>query len=139
MQCRWPATLFAMVGRVNSRRNRVAGALALLGAAFYALLLPWHLTSQFDRQLFVAEFGNEIALICSSDGASDASRSGTGAPVSSCPICKGLAAFQLALAPAAQIIAPPSTVDRLLRFALHDDAAGAVTIPPRSRGPPSQA
>lgn len=128
-----------MVGRVNSKRNRVARAWALLGVAFYTLLLPWHLTSQFDRQLFVAEFGNEVALICSSDAKSGAAPTDSGTPASSCPICKGLAAFQLALAPAAQVIAPPAMVDTAMRLALREDVAGAVTIPPRSRGPPSQA
>src|ERR1051326_2163949 len=37
-----------MLGDVKRTYRRVAAALALLGVALYALLLPWPLTSQFS-------------------------------------------------------------------------------------------
>jgi hypothetical protein len=110
--------------------------LALLGVAFYALLLPGHLTSQFNGQLFAAEFGTDGAM-CASEGTAGAP-SGPAAPASSCPICKGLAAFQLAHLPAPQILAPPQATGTPALIALREDVAGAADLPPRSRGPPSQ-
>ena len=120
-------------------RNRLAGALALLGLAFYALLLPLHLTSQFEHQLFAAEFGLAEQTICTTDGSNAAGTSTPGAPSSNCPICKGLAAFQLALAPAPSVVAPPAHIHAPLALASHEDVASATTIPARSRGPPTQA
>lgn len=104
--------------------------MALLGVAFYALLLPWHLTSQFSAQLYRTDVGVFAEAMCGADGSSPAM------PATSCPICKGLAAFQLALA------APDATPLPVMPHAApvlaveQDDVAG-VTIPtPRSRGPP---
>jgi hypothetical protein len=123
-----------MVWGVQRTRSRIAGALSLLGVAFYALLLPWHLVSQFDRQLFAAEFGVAAELICSGGTGADV----PGAPASGCPICKGLAAFQIALAPAPQILAPPASVRAPAALALREDVVSAEPLRPRSRGPPSQ-
>lgn len=124
---------------VQSTRRKVAGALALLGVTFYALLLPWHLTSVLDHELFAAEFGDAAQLICSSGGKLGGNSSIPGAPTTNCPFCKGLAAFQLALLPTPQLVAPPRAVRSLVRLALREDAAGRAELPTRSRGPPSQA
>jgi len=113
--------------------------LALLGLAFYALLLPLHLTSQFERQLFAADYGFAAQAICNTDDDNAAGTSKPHAPASSCPICKGLAAFQLALAPAPSIVAPPTLIHAPIALALYEDVAGATTVPARSRGPPAQA
>lgn len=121
---------------VQRSRSRLSGALALLGLAFYALLLPLHLTSQFERQLFAAEFGQGAEAICGTTSAHDST---PGAPASDCPICKGLAAFQLALEPAPQVIAPPAAVRAIMQLPLRDAVAATHRLPPRSRGPPSQA
>jgi hypothetical protein len=104
--------------------------LALLGIAFYALLLPWHLTSQFAAQLFKAEFGPIAGAMCGSGPASP------DAPDTGCPICKGLAAFQLALeaAPASALPTPVGAPPRC--GSAHDDIAGSESLVPRSRGPP---
>ena len=48
------ANVVAMVWGVQRKHRRIAAALALLGVAFYALLLPGHLTSQFNAQLYKA-------------------------------------------------------------------------------------
>jgi hypothetical protein len=111
----------------------VAAALALLGVAFYTLLVPWHLTSQFTAKLFEAEFGTLASTMCGS-GSTNPSTPGT-----DCPICKGLAAFQLALEPAPPA-APPAPTGRARHCVpARDDVAGATTPVPRSRGPPLQA
>lgn len=137
MMRRGVATLFAMLRGVQRTRRRLAGALALLGVAFYALLLPWHLTSQFDRQLFAAEFGDTAQLICSSS--TDGAPSMPGAPGSTCPICKGLAAFQLALTPAPTVVPPIIAGRTVLTLPVREAAIGLILPSPRSRGPPSQA
>lgn len=115
----------------------MAAACALVGVALYALLLPWHLVSQFDRQLFAAEFGEAAQLICSSS--TDNAPSVPGAPGSTCPICKGLAAFQLALTPAPTVVPPIPAGRAILTLPVREAAIGVILSSPRSRGPPSQA
>jgi hypothetical protein len=113
--------------------RRVAAAVALLSVAFYALLLPWHLTSQFERQLFTADFGISAQAMCSADASG---RSVPGVPDSSCPICKGIAAFHFAIAPAAQAeLTPPPAIAVSFAHA-REDLAGARPTNPRNRGPP---
>ncbi len=112
------------------RKYRVVGvALSLLSIAFYALLIPGHLTSQFETQVRAAELGEFSGVIC-------AGGSSPVMPASSCPICKGLATFQLALAApeAASLPAMPHAQPALI--ALRDDAIGAAVPFHRSRGPP---
>ena len=124
-----------MLGDVKRTHRRVAAALALLGVAFYALLLPWHLTSQFTLGLFEAEFGPIAQVMCgkSTDGVNP---SLPGSPATSCPICKGLAAFQLTLAPAPPVAVLPAMGDAQFTSAAADDVAGAALPTPRNRGPP---
>jgi len=123
-------TLAAMFRGVKRSHRKLAAALGLLGVAFYALLLPWHLTSQFTTQLVRAEIGEFADAICTGNGSSPAM------PATSCPICKGLAAFQLALA------APEAAVLPVLPHAapapslLRDDVAELAVPRPHSRGPP---
>lgn len=113
------------------RKYRVTGAaLALLGVAFYALLLPWHLTSQYETQLRAAELGEFAGVICSGGGNSPVM------PATSCPICKGLAAFQLALAAPEAASLPAMPHAKPVLVALRDDAIGAAVPSHRSRGPP---
>jgi hypothetical protein len=124
-----------MLGDVKRTYRRVAAGVALLGIAFYALLLPWHLTSQFALGLYEAEFGPLAAVMCgkSVDGVNP---SLPGAPATSCPICKGLAAFQLTLAPPPPVVALPALAHAQFVPGASDDAAGAALPTPRSRGPP---
>lgn len=118
-----------MVGSVTSMQRKVAAALALLGVAFYALLLPGHLTSQFNTQLQRADIGIFADAMCTPDGHPTM-------PATNCPICKGVAAYQLALAapeanalPVMPHAAPVLALER-------EDVAAADLPPPRSRGPP---
>lgn len=124
-----------MTGGVKRTYRLVAASFALAGIAFYALLLPWHFTSQLERQLFEAEFGAASAVMCGT--ANDPAA--PGAPSSNCPICKGLAAFQLAIAPAAALLAPPALRATSLDLPVADHVAGASLPTPRSRGPPLSA
>ena len=119
---------------VTRKYRRVVAAFALLGVAFYALLLPGHLTSQFSAQLFAAQYGISAEAICQA-GADD--RGVPGAPATSCPICKGLAGFHLAIAPAAAptITAPPVALARFDE--LREHLSGIRALAPRNRGPPS--
>ncbi len=124
-----------MLGDVKRTYRRVAAALALLGVAFYALLLPWHLTSQFTLGLFEAEFGPLAQVMCGKSAGS-VNPSLPGSPATSCPICKGLAAFQLTLAPAPPVVALPMMGEALFASAAAEDVAGAALLTPRNRGPP---
>jgi hypothetical protein len=123
-------TLGPMVWGVQYKRRRIAAALALLGVAFYALLLPWHLTSQFSAQLYRADVGMFADAMCATDGFNPAM------PASSCPICKGLAAFQLALATPDAALLPVMPHAAPVLAVAQDDVAGVAVPQPRSRGPP---
>lgn len=123
---------------VSRRVKKLAAAFALAGIAFYSLLLPWHLTSQFAAKLFEAEFGSAGAVICSSTEAVG-TPSTPGAPSTSCPICKGLASYHLAVEPAKPSALPHFVFGETLTVWLREDAAGARLLTPRSRGPPAQA
>jgi hypothetical protein len=115
----------------GQRKFRVIGAaLALLGVALYALLIPGHLTSQFKSQLYLADVGEFAGALCSSNGSSPAM------PATSCPICKSLASFQLALAPPDAFALPvvPHTAPAVA--SVRDDVAELSLPRPKSRGPP---
>ena len=119
-----------MVWGVKRTHRRTAAALALLGVAFYALLLPWHLISQFSTQLYRADVGIFADAMCSPDGSNPAM------PASNCPICKGLAAFQLALATPDAALLPVRPHASPVLAIVQDDVAGIAAPTPRSRGPP---
>lgn len=121
-------------GKKHSLR-RAAAALGLLGVALYAMLLPWHLTSQFNAQLFKAEFGQLSAALCTSGETS--SPTTPGAPGTSCPICKGLAAFHFAVAPAVQPELPPPPTLAIAYERSRDDLTSTESVTPRNRGPPT--
>jgi hypothetical protein len=119
-----------MMWGLKRTHRKFAAALGLLGVAFYALLLPWHLTSQFSTQLHRAEAGEFAGSMCMSGGSSPVM------PATGCPICKGLAAFQLALASPGAVVLPamPQAVPALV--SMRDDVAELAVPRPKSRGPP---
>ncbi len=123
-----------MVWGVQRRHRRIGAALALLGVAFYALLLPGHLTSQFNAQLYKAEVGMFADSMCQSGD-----EGGKPMPATSCPICKGLAAFHMAMVPPELAALPAMPHASAIIAALKDDVARASIPPPRSRGPPLHA
>lgn len=122
-----------MVWGVQRRHRRIAAALALLGVAFYAMLLPGHLTSQFNAQLYKAEVGMFADAMCLSGD------EGKPMPATSCPICKGLAAFHFAVVPPEQATLPAMPHASAVIAALKDGVARAAIPAPRSRGPPLHA
>jgi len=124
-------TVGGMVWGVKRTHKRIAAAVALLGVAFYALLLPWHLTSQFNAHLRLADLGEFAGAICSSDSSKPAM------PATSCPICKGLAAFQLALAAPEAAPLPVLPHATPVLSATREDVAELAAPSPHSRGPPS--
>jgi hypothetical protein len=107
--------------------------LALLGVAFYTLLIPLHFTSQLAAQLYRADVGifADTMCIASVDGRSDPTM-----PATNCPICKGLAAFHLAMGAETQAALPEMPLGAPAFAGVHDDVAGAAVPTPRSRGPP---
>ena len=111
------------------RKYRVVGAaFALLGVALYALLLPGHLASQFSAQLHRAD---AIAgVICMTDDSLPAM------PATSCPICKGLAAFHLAMTPPDAIALPVMPHAAPVMASVRDHVAAVAPLRPNSRGPP---
>jgi hypothetical protein len=113
----------------------ISAALALLSVAFYTLLLPWHLTSQFQLGLFEAEFGPIANVMCRSAAKAEFPAV-PGAPSSNCPICKGLAAFQLVLAGATPALTLPASISSSLFVLIPDDVVGTTLPIARSRGPP---
>lgn len=122
-----------MLGGVKRSRGSFAAALALLGVAFYALLLPGHLVSQFKTAVLAADLGIFAGDLCTSDGSNPAM------PAPSCPICKGTAAYQLALTPPDVAVLAPLPRTAIVLALVQDDIAGAAVPTPRSRGPPRHA
>jgi hypothetical protein len=120
-----------MWGAKRTHRG-IAAALALLGVALYAYLLPGHLASQFAAQLRVADLGifASAGAMCTSDSSDPAS------PDTSCPICKGLASFHMAMAPPATAELPVPPHAAAILAVSREDVAGLALIKPRSRGPP---
>ena len=120
-----------MVWGVQRKHRRIATALALLGVAFYALLLPGHLTSQFNAQLHKTDVGMFADALCLSGD-----EGGKPMPATSCPICKGLAAFQMAMVPPEATVLPVTPHASAVIAARRGDVARASIPAPRSRGPP---
>jgi hypothetical protein len=113
----------------------ISAALALLSVAFYTLLLPWHLTAQFQLGLFEAEFGPIANVLCGSAAKAEIPAV-PGAPSSNCPICKGLAAFQVAFAGATPALTLPASISSSFFLLTPDDVVGTTLPIARSRGPP---
>ncbi len=126
----------------TSVSQRTAAALALLGVLAYATLVPWHLSSRFaersiERTLFAA-----LHVNCLPGGPQSLAAVDPDAPPSpvenetNCPICKGLAAFHLAVLPA--VVAELPALDLWSAFELPVEESGYAgrAVSPRSRGPP---
>ena len=120
------------------RCRRVAGAIALAGMAFYAVLTPWHTVSQAAAQLPQA-LEKSARPSCHDVGPSGGSKSSPPAkPTSHCPICKGFAAFQLALPGAAIVTFVPLEEGTLAPQLVDDGLTARLVLAPHNRGPPPQ-
>ena len=121
------------------RCRRIAGAVALAGMAFYAVLFPWHTVSQATAQLLPSKLAKPSKPLChdggpSSDGGSKSSPPAK--PLSQCPICKGFGALQLALVSAAKVVfvRPESSASA---YRMGEDGISARPVrAPQNRGPP---
>ena len=121
---------------LRQRRGFIAAAFALLGVLAYALLLPGHLTSQFQAKLWLADVGIFAESMCQSDGSGDGER---GKPQSNCPICKSVGAFQLALAAPESAALPAIPHAGPAQLPPPSAVVGSKLPAPRSRGPPLSA
>jgi hypothetical protein len=115
------------------RHRHFTGALALLGMAFYAVLVPWHTVSQASLLLLQS---NLVASPCHETTADGSGGSKPDKPTTKCPICNGLAALQIATsAPACHVILRVAESDTAVA-ASEDSAADTLARSPQSRGPP---
>lgn len=120
----------------QKRRSLLPAALALLGILYYAALLPNHLVSELDHLMSGTAYGGADGIICRS-GKVPAFDPAGGSSGKGCPFCKGLAAFQLALAGTPQILPQRSYRGETLRALRCARIARTVVSIPRNRGPPS--
>jgi hypothetical protein len=77
------------------RHRRFPGALALVGMAFYAVLVPWHAVSQATTPtLALAKSSEPLCHASTREHAKSPQQPLK--PPTNCPICKGFAALHLA-------------------------------------------
>jgi hypothetical protein len=116
------------------RHRRLAGALALLGMAFYVILLPWHTLSQTILQLSQT---SALTAECPHTMVGEGSKtSNPEKPRTHCPICNGIAALQIAIsAPAAPFVLRIAKGD-VEQASCEEGVADAPARTPQSRGPP---
>ncbi len=118
--------------------HRLGGTLALLGMAFYAVLIPWHTVSQANLALA----GSPLALVAeppchSVAGAPGETTKGSHpAGKTHCPICTGFAALHLALASAAIALPAPPELGAARFDAAQQHVAVLPIAAPHSRAPP---
>lgn len=121
------------------RIRRIAGAIALVGMAFYGVLLPWHTVSQAAAQLLPSNPEKSSKPICHDGGSTSDSGSKNlppAKPLSHCPICKGFAALQLTLVGAANIVFVRSEATASAPRIDEDGLTAQLVRAPQSRGPP---
>lgn len=117
------------------RRRRLGATLALLGMAFYAVLIPWHTVSQATLGLDPAQAWADAAPMCHSISAAD-SQQKPGTPKTHCPICGGFAALQFALAGAWIAVVLPTDTGAVLADGTQAHLTAIAVRAPQSRGPP---
>jgi hypothetical protein len=114
------------------RYRRFAGALALVGMAFYAVLVPWHTVSQATTP--------SLALAKSSEPPCHRENAKTPQPLkppTNCPICKGFAAFHLATGVSVNMLLVRVAASASLLRPGDDGLTKATAHTPQNRGPPS--
>jgi hypothetical protein len=119
------------------RSRRIGGTLALLGMAFYVVLLPWHSVSQATMLLVQAELGTDAIPMCRGGlGRADQPTKEPSKPTH-CPICSGYAALHFAVEGSAGAVLALSELGSLTFDSTEDHLAPALARVPQSRGPPS--
>lgn len=123
-----------MVGNIKTGRGLIiSAAFALLSVIHFTALVPNHVVSELNHFLFAADYGSFADFICES-GKSKSPQ--PGGKDTSCPFCKGLAAFQLAVIAAAPVLRPRSDYCRRVHAGEAAAAADSFLIRVRNRGPP---
>ena len=125
-----------ILGRLH-RQRQLAGAIALVAMAFYAVLLPWHTVSQATGPPL--GLGKSFEPPChQASAAGDHENTPQPAkPRTHCPICNGFAAFHFATpAPASFLLARPA-VHAVIPHMVEDGLVRVAARAPQSRGPPS--
>jgi hypothetical protein len=120
------------------RSRRIGAALGLLGMAYYAVLVPWHVVSQASAASVLSALGAAAAPLCHGASSEDDSAPKTGRPAGKthCPICNGFAALHVAsVVPAISLRAPLDAAGELAHVS-DDHLAAAPLRAPQSRGPP---
>jgi hypothetical protein len=117
------------------RGRRLAGAIALVGMAFYAVLIPWHTVSQAAAQL--PHPSDKLSQPnCHSSGPQGSKGSLPAKPLSQCPICKGFAALQFALSGTTSLAFIPSAITDFTTQSAEDSLSARLIQAPQNRGPP---
>jgi hypothetical protein len=120
------------------RHRRLSATFALLGMAFYAVLIPWHTVSQTAMLLAQVELGTSANPICHGDStpAGEPSKDSSPSKQTHCPICSGFAALQFALAGSAMALLVQPESGSALLDGTGDHLTDALVHAPQSRGPP---
>jgi hypothetical protein len=127
------------MGLASMHRHRSwAATLALLGMAFYAVLIPWHTVSQATAALAGSTSTISAEPPCHSASAPGGENSKGSKPANKthCPICSGFAALHLAVVCAAVAAAAPPDASLVLADGAQDDLADALVRAPKNRSPP---
>ena len=103
--------------------RRSAGAVALAGMAFYAVLLPWHTVSQATGPLSLGKSFEPPCHQASAVG-DDAKAPQPAKPRTHCPICNGFAAFNLATAALATVLLVSPAVHTTIPHMVEDGLVG---------------
>jgi hypothetical protein len=119
------------------RHRRLAGALALAGMAFYAVLLPWHTVSQTTIQLAQSDVATFLQPPCHQSAAMAGQNSKSHSkPQTHCPICNGFAALHLVVSAPTNVLTVRVATGDLLLPATEDDPADAAVPRRKAAGLP---
>jgi hypothetical protein len=122
------------------RHRRCAGALALAGIAFYAVLLPWHTVSQAAIAIGSTSLAGLSEPPCHRSTVERANRNTKTpeplGPRTHCPICTGLGVLHFAMASAAITLTPPHERLVVIFDGTEDHLIEALVQAAQSRGPP---
>jgi hypothetical protein len=123
------------LGALHQHR-RFAGALALVGMVFYAVIVPWHTVSQATTPSL--DLANSFEPPCHHASTRENAKSSQPLkPQTNCPICKGFAALHLATDVPINMLLVGVRASALLPRAGEDGLAKATARAPQNRGPPA--
>jgi hypothetical protein len=138
LECRSAKALASsMILRDLHRQRQLAGAIALVAMAFYAVLLPWHTVSQATGPPLGLGKSFEPPCHHASAAGDNAKAPQPAKPRTHCPICNGFAALNLATAALATVLIVRPAVHTAISHMVEDGLVGVTARAPQSRGPPS--